>query len=268
MEDEFKNYSLLNSINDIKSRRALTLVFNDGQSAFIYASVLIYLTIEYLNQKKTNQSNLDKYDGYMVKTPFDAEVELGIHAAQIRTIYTGLEAKGLIQIKKQGQDNRTCIKVNLDEVNRILNEYLVKYDDLKNQYVEEKNKKREARKAKVNKGDEIEVINQLSVDNNFEELSDYIKDHNKLSLVYGVNHYYRKITNKTFIWSLGDLNTMLQPWRNRWSYKGAELGLALAVKKAVEDTSKLYFGLKFKQYFNIQLIPTDEVEFDNIFQIY
>lgn len=261
------------NINSLRTRRILTHAFKDEEGGVLYTEVLVYLTVEYLNQIKKQQESLyEKYNGFIVKTYYDAEWGTGINYQKVRLIYRGLAAAGLIEMKKGGQDNKTCVKVNLKAVDDFLEKYEPKFDEEFNKYVEkQKNRQQKRIKQSENKhGLDLEKVNELSIDNDFEKLSDYVKDHNKLSLIYGVNHYYRQFTSKAFIWKAGDLNTMLQPWKDRWSYEGAELGLAIAVYRAIHDNSNLYFGQKFKQHFSIQKtrydIPSDVV-FDNIFQM-
>ena len=255
------------NINSLRTRRILTLSFNDGIAGVLYTDVLVYLTVEYLKQFQ-NYKSLTKHEGFMVKTHKDVEMFVGISSTyKVGLIYKGLEAAGLITLKKKGQDNRTCVKVNLRAIDDRLAEYEPQFEKMTSDYVEEQKRFQNKRK---DKSFDLEKVNNLTDKNDFEELKESIKDHNRLSLIYGVNHYYKQFTGKAFVWRIGDLNTMLQPWKDRWSYKGAELGLAIAVYRAIHDNSNLYFGQKFKQYFSIQLERNDIPEgvvFDNIFQI-
>lgn len=268
---------LLQSIDSYRSRRALTLSFNEGQAGVIYADVLVYLTIEYLGQIKTNLKKLEANDGFMVKTPRDAEVELGLSQDKVRLVYKGLETAGIIEIKKKGQDNRTCLKVNLEAVNARLNEFIPKFEQMKQEYVIQQTLVQDARKERAKKNAQgklnFDLINELSEENIPSKLGAISEDYETLALIYTVNHYYKKYTSKNFVWSPVKFNTLMTTWRNRGMREGSELGMSYALY--TELNSKGFgkerpFELRVRETFNPDIRPNaydhklDNVIYDNI----
>ena len=276
--DIFENYYLLNTINDYKSRRALTLSFNDGQAGVIYAEMLVYLTIEYLGQLKNNSKKLEANDGYMVKTPRDVEIELGLSQDKVRLVYKGLEAAKIISIKKKGQDNRTCLKVNLDAVNERLNEFIPKFEAMKNEYVEQQEKSRLEKKERLIKNAQSKIdfdsVNATVETNNPSEIGKITQDFDTCSLIYVVNHYYKKYTGKNYFWNAVKFNTLMTTWRNRANRKGSEYGMSAAIYRELNFKgfgSQRPFELRVRETFSpdftINYYNKDEYEgvlFDNI----
>ena len=273
--DDFNTSNLLQTIDSYKSRRALTLAFNEGQAGIIYADVLVYLTIEYLGQLKNNPELLQKYDGYMTKTPKDAEVELGLSSDKVRLVYKGLEAAKVITLKTKGQDNRTCLKVDLDAVNNLLVEYIPKFESYKQEYVTQQETCRQLRKEQIKKHAQSKIdfdaVNAIQ-DNNPSELGKLSDDFDTLSLIYVVNHYYKKYTGKAFQWNAVKFNTLMTTWRNRSNRVGSEFGMSLAIYQELNNhdfCSKRPFELRIRTTFNPDIKIRDftkysEVLFDNI----
>ena len=268
---------LLQSIDSYRSRRALTLSFNEGQAGVIYADVLVYLTIEYLGQIKTNLKKLEANDGYMVKTPRDAEIELGLSQDKVRLVYKGLETAGIIEIKKKGQDNRTCLKVNLEAVNTRLNEFIPKFEQMKQEYVTQQTLVQEARKERAKKNAQgnlnFDLINELSEENIPSKLGTISEDYETLALIYTVNHYYKKYTSKNYVWSPVKFNTLMTTWRNRGTREGSELGMSYALYTELNNKgfgSQRPFELRVRETFTPDIRPNaydhklDNVIYDNI----
>lgn len=272
---------LLNTIDSFKSRRALTLYFNDGQAGVLYADTLVYLTIEYIAQLHRNPELLKQHDNYMTKTPKDAELEIGLSQDKIRLIYKGLETSGLISIKKKGQDNRTCIKVDLDKVNDVLVEYSDKFEEMKKNYVDkqsEMQKKRveQAKKHAQSKLD-FEKLNAISEENNPKVIGELSEDYETCSLIYIVNHYYKRYTNKTYRWEPIKFNTLMTTWRGRADRQASELGMSIALH--TELNNKSYdsirpFELRVRETYSPDVRINDyncreyeDVLFDDIMQL-
>lgn len=275
------NIFLLSNIDSYKCRRALTLAFNEGQAGLIYADVLVYLTIEYLSQLSHNPDLLKKYDGYMVKTPKDAEVELGLSADKIRLVYKGLEAAKVISIKTKGQDNRTSLMVDLEAVNSLLNEYLPKFEALKNGYIEKQEEYKKTRKEQSQKHMQSKLdfnkLNQITEENKPQDIGTLSDDFDTCSLIYVVNHYYKKYTGKNFFWNAVKFNTLMTTWRNRANRKGSEFGMSNALYKELTNKgfgSQRPFELRVRESFNPDIQPKmfgfkdyTDVIFDNILQV-
>ena len=278
--DLFNAYCL-ETIDNYKSRRALTLSFNEGQAGVIYADVLVYLTLEYLAQIKTNLKKLEANDDFMVKTPRDAEIELGLSQDKIRLVYKGLEAAGLITIKKKGQDNRTCLKVNLEAVNQRLEEFIPKFEALKKEYVEQQEQAHKDKKERLIKNAQSKLdfdkVNEISNNNNPKEIGSLTDDYDTCSLIYVVNHYYKKYTGKNFFWNAVKFNTLMTTWRNRANRKGSEFGLSYALFTELNNKgfgSQRPFELRVRETFNPDIQPKmfdsrdyTNVIFDNILQV-
>lgn len=279
--DTFENYYLLNTINDYKSRRALTLAFNDGQEAILYSETLVYLTVEYLGQLKNHRNLLESHDWYMIKTPRDAEVELGLTYDRARLIFKGLEAANLISLKKTGRDNRTSVKVDLDAVNALLNEFIPKYEALRQGYLDKQDDCKRARKERAQKNAQSKMdfdkLNEISNDNNPKEIGSLSSDFDTCALIYTVNHYYKKYTNSVYKWNAVKFNTLMTTWRNRATRRGSELGMSAAIYKELNYKgmgSERPFELRVRETFNpdftINYYNKDEYEgvlFDNILKV-
>lgn len=271
---KFNDYNLFNTINSPESREAITLFFNGGTMGLVYTDILIYLVLSYLKlfSNKETRELLETYDGYMVKTPKDVSFHLGPCPDVVRGAYKGLEAKGLISIKKQGQDNRTCLKVNLDVVENLLDEFLPKVEERNREESElyqqrkevrkqqrEKNfkdsmtikdsdskEKKAAKMERLRRAAEIkaansvdfDTLNEISEENNPSELKMVSYDLEILTLIYVFNHYYKRYTGTPFKkWDLVKLNTLLQNWRGRSDREGTELGMSVAIFKELNNES-------------------------------
>lgn len=279
--DDFTNTYLLNTINDYKSRRALTLAFNDGQEAILYSETLVYLTIEYLGQLKNHKDLLESHNGYMIKTFRDAEIELGLTYDRARLIFKGLEAAKLISLQKTGRDNRTSVKVDLDAVNALLNEFIPKYEALRQEYLDKQEQAKEARKERAQKHMQSKLdfdkVNQITENNKPQDIGTLSDDYDTCSLIYVVNHYYKKYTGKTFFWNAVKFNTLMTTWRNRANRKGSEFGLSYALFTELNNKgfgSQRPFELRVRETFNPDIQPKmfdsrdyTNVIFDNILQV-
>lgn len=278
--DSFGVY-LLTTIDSYKSRRALTLSFNEGKAGVIYADVLVYLTIEYLSQLKNNPELLASHDGFMVKTPKDAEIELGLSQDSIRLVYKGLEAAKIIEVKTKGQDNKTCLRVNLDVVNQRLEEFIPKFEAMKQEYFEKQEKTQAQRKEQSTKNLQrnldFDKVNEVSINNNPKDLGDLSNDADTLTLIYIVNHYYKLYTGRTFIWNAVKFNTLMTTWQNRADRLGSEFGMSYAIFKELNNKgqgSQRFFELRVRETFNPDIRPSmfnskefEGVIFDNILKL-
>ena len=281
LKEELMTTNFIKSIDTYKSRRALTLAFNDGQAGIIYADVLVYLTLEYLSQIKNNSELLESHDGFMVKTPKDAELEIGISADRVRLVYKGLESAGVITIKTKGQDNRTCLKVNLDMVESLLETYTQKFDEIKSAYVQKQEDYHRARKEQSQKRTQSKIdfdkVNSMVEENNPKELGTLSDDYEALSLIYIVNHYYKVYTGKNYHWEAVKFNTLMTTWRNRSSRVGSEFGLSYALFTELNNHgfgSKRPFELRVRERFNPDIQPRmfdskdyAGVAFDNLMRV-
>lgn len=267
MNDLFTAFSLSN-IDNFKARRAITLAFNDGTSAIVYAEVLIYLVLSYLKELSHNKANLEKNDMYMVKTLKDVEVYVGISVDRAGLVYKGLEAKGLISVKKQGRDHRSCVKVDLEAVYNLVTEYSEKFEETKESYLEKKKEISERRRQQAVKYNQsiinLDELNRLSVANNLEEIKTLSEDPEILSLIYFFNYYYKAYTRKKYEWTFVGLNTLMVGWRDRANRKGSELALSKAIHKELtrqkgDAGARRPFELRVRESFN----PDEIINFYN-----
>ena len=276
--DDFNTPNLLPTIDSYKSRRALTLAFNEGKAGLVYADVITYLTIEYLAQIKNNPELLQKYDGFMTKTPKDAEVELGLSQDNVRLVYKGLEAAKLITIKTKGQDNRTSLKVDLNAVNNLLVDFIPKFETMKQNYVDSQVEYRQARKEQREKHAQskldFDAINATVINNNPADIGKLSNDYDTLSLIYTVNHYYKKYTGNNYFWNAVKFNTLMITWHNCSTREGSEFGLSYAIYQQLNYKgigSKRPFELRVREAYNHDIKVKDfnnpeyeGVIFDNI----
>jgi len=152
MSDNFSTFNLEKEIDSYKARRAITYAFNDDSAANDVATVLVYLVISFFKHLK-NYILVSKFNGFMIKTPKDVEVATGIPQRVVSQIYGRLTDRGLIEKNNKSDQRRTCVKVNLEAVQNLLDEYVPKSEEYMDSYFNEQKAKREEIKKRFVKSD-------------------------------------------------------------------------------------------------------------------
>ena len=242
MDDLFRSYSLdqtLNNLNDFNNRRALNLAFNGNSSC---TEVLIYLTFSYLSQI----SNISKNDGFMIKTIPDICHATIFKIDKVKDILNKLEEKGLITIAKQNKGNYTRIKIERDEIVKLLNQSIAKLEKYDNDYYDKQARIHEDKKKRLSYVKlDWDKINSLVEENDINKIKEVVDKLDALTLIYAVNHYYKKYTGQNYHWTVGGFFLMLTNWKdNRWCRFNSESGLSAKIYESINKP--LYPDLSFE----------------------
>ena len=156
--NNFSTFNLEKEIDTYKARRAISYKFDDGTAGNDVSTVLVYLVISYFKHLK-NYSLVLKYNGFMVKSAKDVEVATGIPSRIVLHIYKELEQAGLIEKNNKSDQRRTCVKVNLEAVQNLMDEFVPKTEEYMSSYFDEQNRKREEIKKRFVKSEKTININ-------------------------------------------------------------------------------------------------------------
>ena len=118
-----KLHSLLFSLDQYKIRLAIISLLGGGGVA-LSASVVFYgVLLSYIHFLYHQMRLVYKYDGYMVKTVSDINIDTLLSVKQVRNALDKLKEYGLIDTKTRGNNNHTTIKVNVECVDLIEKAY-------------------------------------------------------------------------------------------------------------------------------------------------
>ena len=130
-----------NHLNNQDGRRALIYSLGNNNNAIVAADILIYLIYQTL---ATPFNLLEQYDGYIVRTYQQIELETGCsNLINNRTPIRLLKDAGLIETNNKSQKRRTCYKVNTEVLIDRLDEAYIQMGIEKDRFYEEFNQKAE-----------------------------------------------------------------------------------------------------------------------------
>ena len=280
MDIKFQSYGIIkdyfNNLNQQKGRRALIHALGDNNIAIAAADILIYLVWQTFD---TDEELLDKYDGYIVRSNEQIELATGCTSFNNSQKHINLLIeKGYIERDFKSYRYKSRYKVNLQVVVDDLDKSLIELFNQNEAYTlkQEAIKEADTKKARAKELD-FDKVNEASKDNNPLDLGTLSSNPDTLTLIYIVNHYYKKYTNKNFYWNPVKFNTLMTTWRNRADRLGSEFGLSYALYK--ELTNKTYgsqrpFELRVRESFNPDIRPSmfnskefEGVIFDNILKL-
>ena len=114
-----KLHSLLFSLDQYKIMLAIINLLGGGSIALSASVVFYYLLLSYIHFLYHQMRLVYKYDGYMVKTVSDINIDTLLSVKQVRNALDKLKEYGLIDTKTRGNNNHTTIKVNVECVDLI-----------------------------------------------------------------------------------------------------------------------------------------------------
>ena len=118
-----KLHSLLFSLDQYKITLAIINLLGGGSIALSASVVFYYLLLSYIHFLYHQMRLVYKYDGYMVKTVSDINIDTLLSVKQVRNALDKLKEYGLIDTKTRGNNNHTTIKVNVECVDLIEKAY-------------------------------------------------------------------------------------------------------------------------------------------------
>ena len=152
-DSHFKFQSLLLSLNQNKIMQAIINLLGEGSIALSASVVFYYLLLSYIHFLYHQMRLVYKYDGYMVKTVSDINIDTLLSVKQVRNALDKLKEYGLIDTKTRGNNNHTTIKVNVECVDLIGKAY-EKFKTERDKKIEDKkdriSRQLDARKERYN----------------------------------------------------------------------------------------------------------------------
>ena len=114
-----KLHLLLSSLDQYKIMLAIINLLGGGSIALSASVVFYYLLLSYIHFLYHQMRLVYKYDGYMVKTVSDINIDTLLSVKQVRNALDKLKEYALIDTKTRGNNNHTTIKVNVECVDLI-----------------------------------------------------------------------------------------------------------------------------------------------------
>lgn len=247
-DSHFKFQSLLLSLNQNEIMPAVITILGEGSVASI-AAVVFYNILESYTHFLSHQSKLaEKYDGYMVKTVSDINIDTLISVKQIRNSLDKLKEYGLIDIKTGGNNNHTTIKVNVECVDLIEKAY-EKFKTERDKKIEDKKDKcikqskiKENNRTKMKYDIDFDKLNSNPVNiDNVREVFSVVDDEREreasIWLVLLWSQYFYEYTLETYTWNKVKYCTLMTMWREEYGKPNDEICLTLNLKRQLNRTN-------------------------------
>lgn len=257
-----------------KLRTAVTYLLGDGNTSIVAATVFEDLLRCYYSFYTKHNNLYEKFDGYMTKSVMDIHNDTLAGLKSIKSVLLKLKGAGLIDFRTGGFNNTTAIKIADDAVSRIENAY-EEFAELREEHIASKREalvrkrkeaaskeaslKEDSKEAKKygtpnilktpvrdNTGLDYDSINEVLEDadivEDYAKLNPLIEDFESLKLIYAFSKYYKEYTGEAYKWNAVKFNTLNKEWKKYSLYKGAEIGLTIALKKELNRDPKSFGG--------------------------
>ena len=242
-----KLHSLLFSLDQYKIMLAIINLLGGGSIALSASVVFYYLLLSYIHFLYHQMRLVYKYDGYMVKTVSDINIDTLLSVKQVRNALDKLKEYGLIDTKTRGNNNHTTIKVNVECVDLIEKAYEKfkmerdkKIEDKKDKCVKQSKIKKENR-AKMKYDIDFDKLNSNPVNvDNVREVFSVVDDEREreasIWLVLLWSQYFYEYTLETYTWNKAKYCTLMTMWIDEYGKPNDEICLTLNLKRQLNRT--------------------------------
>ena len=268
-DEEINQIFRLTEISNLEVRRSIIYNLGDGSKAIMVADLLIYLVLQYISFVKSHRRLLEAHDGFMIKSIRDMSFGTGLGKDSVSTAIVALEEAGLIETARGGKDNRTCVRIRPDELEKFIINSKADWLENKNWYFsKEKKKRQDYLKNKWQNIvttlniDEIpdyliNILNDLDDGNDPAELKQVFEDsgmENDWLFAWLFLHYYEAYYGKPYVWRPMS-GVLLNAWRTKGLRNETEWAMSSAIKQAMESEEgsagwDRNFEVRFRQYYN------------------
>ena len=205
-----------NNLNNQDGRRALIYSLGNNNNAIVAADILIYLLYQTL---ATPTNLLNQYDGYIVRTYQQIELETGCsNLINNRTPMKLLKETGLIETNNKSQKRRTCYKVNTEVLIDRLDEAYIQMGIEKERFYEEFNQTTD----KIDWEHINELVDGANEDDEKLEKLIAIIGRNRMydiPMMFYVDKYWKEKFGTDFKWNKGEYNTLSYHVSHKGTYR-------------------------------------------------